>query len=104
MNNCSQKNQQHRNAFRTMLNHQVRLLFLDDAENIETFANCRDVSECGLALEVEHPVETGQRLRVHFEWQEENPLSISDCEGIVLRCTPESNELYLLAVKITDYL
>lgn len=91
-----------RTCFRTMVNHQVQLTLLDDENNIELLANCRDVSDTGVALEMEHPVDVGTLVSIHFDSEELFTLPAIDCKGRVLRCEQENQELFLLAIEIVD--
>lgn len=93
---------ENRSMFRTMVNQQITITLLDEEANIDVMVNCRDISETGIALEIEHPVEIGTLIKFHHECDEQLSAPLTDCKGRVLRCDQESNDLFLLAIEIID--
>ncbi|OUS24678.1 hypothetical protein A9Q98_13205 [Thalassotalea sp. 42_200_T64] len=91
-----------RAAFRTMVNQEVTIILLDAESNIETTANCRDISDTAIALELTHPVDIGTLLTLALDSDDQLSMPLTDCKGRVLRCEQESKELFLLAVEIID--
>lgn len=91
-----------RSFFRTLVNQPVNITLLDQENNIDVVANCRDISETGIALELEHPVEIGTILQFNFDCDDQVPVPLTYCKGRVLRCEAEGNELYLLAIEVID--
>ncbi|WP_068546429.1 PilZ domain-containing protein [Thalassotalea crassostreae] len=102
MVNFEQGFNESRNCFRTMINQQVSITLLDDETNSDVLANCRDISENGIALEIEHPVEVGTKIRIHLDCDDQISVPLTDCLGRVLRCEEESKDLFLLAIEIID--
>lgn len=88
--------------FRTLVNQPVNITLIDQETNIDVVANCRDISESGIALELEHPVEIGTVLQFNFDCDDQVSVPLTDCKGRVLRCEPEGNDLYYLAVEVID--
>ncbi|MDG1733304.1 MAG: PilZ domain-containing protein [Thalassotalea sp.] len=91
-----------RACFRTMINQELTITLIDDENNLEVAANCRDISETGVALEISHPVDVGTLIKIHLDCDDQMSVPLMHCRGRVQRCEVESDELFLLAVEILD--
>ncbi len=91
-----------RACFRTMVNQEVSIILLDDETNSEVIANCRDLSETGIALEIAHPVDEGTMIKIHLDYDDQISVPLTHCKGKVLRCEQENQDTFLLAVEILE--
>ncbi|WP_371189448.1 PilZ domain-containing protein [Thalassotalea maritima] len=89
-------------CFRTMVNQQITIILMDDEVSLETSANCRDISETGIALEITHPVEIGTLIKIHLDSDDQMSVPLTDCMVKVVRCDQENSDLFLLAAEIID--
>ena len=90
-----------RNFYRMMLNSEVLVTIIDDETNRQLTATCRDMSATGMAIEMEYPLDLGTNVRVRVESSSQNIQSL-DARGKVVRVDEESNDCYLVGVKIED--
>ena len=91
-----------RSMFRTMVNQQITITLIDEEENSDILVNCRDISDTGLAIEINHLVDVGTQIKVHLDYDDQMSLPLTNCKGRVLRCEQESNNLFLLAIEILE--
>ncbi|NMP17410.1 MULTISPECIES: PilZ domain-containing protein [unclassified Thalassotalea] len=92
----------HRMCFRTMVNQEITITLIDEESSIDTTANCRDISETGLALEIGHPVDIGTIIKIHLDNDDQMSVPLTDCRAKVVRCEQENNDLFVLAAQIID--
>lgn len=102
MRDCQQEFDEGQSCFRTMINQELTITLFDDENNLEVSANCRDLSDTGVALEINHPVDVGTLIKIHLDCDDQISLPLTHCLGRVQRCTIESDELFLLTVEILD--
>ena len=92
----------HRTCFRTLMNQQIIITLVDQESSVETVANCRDISDNGLAVEINHPVDIGTLLKIQLDNDDQMSIPLIDCQGRVIRCEQESDTVFLLAVELID--
>ena len=86
-----------RNYFRMMINCDVQILINDPESGRELNGICRDLSATGMSVEVDEPLEMGMMLHVRLE--STNPSLVPlDAHAKVVRCSVESEDVYLLGL------
>jgi len=88
-----------RNFYRMMLNSEVVITILDDEATTELFATCRDLSATGMAVELNHPLEMGIKVRMKIASSGTN-IQAFDANGKVVRVLEESPDCYLIGITI----
>lgn len=84
-----------------MLNNEVVVTIIDDEVNSQISATCRDLSATGMAIEVEHPLAMGTKVRVKLG-SAGNKIQALDVSGKVVRIDEESKSCYLIGIYIEE--
>lgn len=90
-----------RNFYRMMLNSDVSVTIIDDEANSTLNATCRDLSATGIAIEMTHPLEINDNVRVSVD-SSGNVVQPLDVKGKVVRVTEEGPDCFLIGVNIAE--
>ncbi len=90
-----------RSFYRMMVNAECKLTVLD-AETTQTYnAVCRDLSANGMAVEVDSALDGGKQVEISITSTNSQIPSLK-AEGKILRCSQESDAIWLLGIEISE--
>ncbi len=91
-----------RGFFRLLVNSDCKLTFNDHPDGpYSTDSICRDLSATGMSVELNEPIETGLTVRSQLESNNPSVPALSAL-GRVVRCTQESDGLYLVGIEFVE--
>ncbi len=86
-----------RNYFRMMVNSDVQMIVNDPESGRILSGICRDLSATGMSVEMDEPLEMGMMLHVRLESTNSSLVPL-DAHSKVVRCSAESEDVYLLGL------
>jgi c-di-GMP-binding flagellar brake protein YcgR len=86
-----------RNYFRMMVNSDVQMIVNDPESGRVLSGICRDLSATGMSVEMDEPLEMGLMLHVRLESNNSSLVPL-DAHAKVVRCSGESEDIYLLGL------
>ncbi|MDF2177578.1 PilZ domain-containing protein [Aliiglaciecola sp. CAU 1673] len=90
-----------RDFFRMMVNAACELRLTDDESSRSLSAICRDLSATGMSFEVEESIEPGTLVQASLESTNSQIPSLN-AKARVVRCTPGTDNSYLVGVEIIE--
>ncbi|NTS78548.1 PilZ domain-containing protein [Catenovulum sp. SM1970] len=90
-----------RDFYRMMVNTECQVTVVDAEAQQDHSALCRDLSANGMAVEIDVAVDMGKTVEVHIRSTNAQIPSL-DAKGKVIRCSKESDNLWLLGIEIQE--
>jgi len=90
-----------RDFYRMILNSEVIVTIIDDEDNCQIAATCRDLSATGIAIEMEHPLAMSTHVKIKLDSASELVQDL-DIQGKVVRIDKECEGCYLVGIYIEE--
>ena len=90
-----------RNFFRMLVNAEAQLVILDSEAGRKIDGVCRDLSDSGMSIEIDEPLEVTTELKVRID-ASNNSVPSLDALARVVRCSEVEEKEYLLGLEVLE--